>query len=271
MTIEEMQQRKRELGLTYEEIAQRCGLSVPTVQRIISGATQNPREYTKKQIEKALVFRSSVFCREEAFAYMSKKQGQYTADDYYQLPDDQRCELIDGVIYDLAAPTWTHQTVSLEICVQLKDFIKKNGGRCLALVSPVDVKLEKQTIVQPDVLVFCDREGRRRRKIPDFVAEVTSPSTRSRDYILKLSKYMASGVSEYWVVDLKKEQITVYLFKDELETVRYGLYDKIPVSIWDGRCVVDLSEARQSIDFSGELDAEEEPDIEGNDEQDTES
>ena len=50
MTREEMQQRKRELGLTYEEIAERCGLSVPTVQRIISGTTQNPREYTKKQI-----------------------------------------------------------------------------------------------------------------------------------------------------------------------------------------------------------------------------
>ena len=76
MTIEEMQQRKRELGLTYEEIAERCGLSVPTVQRIISGTTQNPREYTKKQIEKALIFRSSDFCREEALAYMAKKQGQ---------------------------------------------------------------------------------------------------------------------------------------------------------------------------------------------------
>ena len=255
MTIEEMQQRKRELGLTYEEIAERCGLSVPTVQRIISGTTQNPREYTKKQIEKALIFRSSVFCREEALAYMAKKQGQYTAEDYYQLPDDQRCELIDGVIYDLASPTAVHQTVTLELCMQLNEFVKRNGGKCLVLAAPLDIKLEEQTIVQPDVLVFCGREGRKRRRIPDFVAEVTSPSTRSRDYILKLSKYMASGMSEYWVVDLKKEQITVYLFGEELETVRYGLYDKIPVSIWDGRCVVDLSQAVQSIEFSEEFDA----------------
>ena len=256
MTIEEMQQRKRELGLTYEEIADRCGLSVPTVQRIISGTTQNPREYTRRQIETVLSDGEwGTVLRERAFSYMTKKQGDYTAEDYYALPDDQRCELIDGVIYDLASPTAVHQTVTLELCMQLNEFVKRNGGKCLVLAAPLDIKLEEQTIVQPDVLVFCGREGRKRRRIPDFVAEVTSPSTRSRDYILKLSKYMASGMSEYWVVDLKKEQITVYLFGEELETVRYGLYDKIPVSIWDGRCVVDLSQAVQSIEFSEEFDA----------------
>ena len=37
--------------------------------------------------------------------------------------------------------------------------------------------------------------------------------------------------------------------------MRYGLYDKIPVSIWDGRCVVDLSQAARSIEFSEEFDA----------------
>ena len=67
------------------------------------------------------------------------------------------------------------------------------------------------------------------------------------------------GVEEYWVVDLQKERITVYLFEDELITMRYGLYDKVPVSVWDGKCVVDLSEAREKIDYSAELDAE--PDL----------
>ena len=253
MTVEEMQQRKRELGLTYEEIAERCGLSVPTVQRIISGTTQNPREYTKRQIEKALVFRSNVFCKEEAFSYMAKKQGDYTAEDYFALPDDQRCELIDGVIYDLASPTAVHQTIALELGKQLEEYVKRNDGKCLVMPLPVDTKLEKRTIVQPDVLVFCKKEGRKLRRIPDFVAEVTSPSTRSRDYTLKLSKYAGAGVSEYWIVDLKKEEIIVFLFAGDYEIRHYGLYDKVPVSIWDGKCVVDLSKARDNISFSEEL------------------
>ncbi len=277
MTIEEMQQRKRELGLTYEEIADRCGLSVPTVQRIISGTTLNPREYTRRQIEAVLSDEKwGTVLREGAFSYMSKKQGDYTAEDYFALPDDQRCELIDGVIYDLASPTAVHQTIAFELCLQLNEYVKMSGGKCLVLVAPLDVKLEKQTVVQPDVSVYCRKEGKKLRKLPDLAIEVTSPTTRSRDYILKLSKYMASGMSEYWVVDLQKERITVYLFEDELITMHYGLFDKVPVSIWDGKCVVDLSEAKRKISFSAELDAEpdfadEEEEAGGDDHPDLES
>lgn len=44
-------------------------------------------------------------------AYQVKKQGEYTLEDYYALPDDQRYELIDGVLYDMAAPAVTHQEI----------------------------------------------------------------------------------------------------------------------------------------------------------------
>ncbi|MBR6236430.1 MAG: Uma2 family endonuclease, partial [Firmicutes bacterium] len=108
------------------------------------------------------------------------------------------------------------------------------------------------------VMVFCTKEGKGKdqNEIPDLAIEVTSPYTRSRDYILKLSKYMASGMSEYWVVDPQKERITVYLFEEEVITKHYGLNDKIPVSIWDGKCVVDLSEAKRKISLSEELKAQ---------------
>ena len=254
MTVEEMQQRKRELGLTYEEIAERCGLSVPTVQRIISGTTEKPREYTRRQIETALSDeKCGTVLKERTFSYMTKKQGDYTAEDYFALPDDQRCELIDGVIYDLASPTAVHQTIAFELSIQLDGFVKKNGGKCLVFFAPLDIKLGERTVVQPDVMVFCKNEDKTLRKIPDLAMEVTSPSTRSRDYILKLGKYITSGMKEYWIVDLQKERITVYLFEDELVTRHYGLYDKVPVSIWDGKCVVDLSEAKDNISFSEEL------------------
>lgn len=45
-------------------------------------------------------------------AYQVKKQGEYTLEDYYALPDDQRYELIDGVLYDMAAPAVTHQEIA---------------------------------------------------------------------------------------------------------------------------------------------------------------
>lgn len=45
-------------------------------------------------------------------AYQVKKQGEYTLEDYYALPDDQRYEVIDGVLYDMAAPAVTHQEIA---------------------------------------------------------------------------------------------------------------------------------------------------------------
>ena len=40
---------------------------------------------------------------------------------------------------------------------------------------------------------------------PDLIAEIVSPSTRSRDYLLKLNKYQSAGVREYWILDMEKD------------------------------------------------------------------
>lgn len=247
MTIQEMQQRKRELGLTYEQISERSGVSVPTVQRILSGTTEHPREYTKALIEAVLLdLRQTLGVREKpAFAYMTKKQGEYTADDYFELPDEERCELIDGVIYDLASPTSTHQIIAGEIHRQFSNHVQKNGGKCIPFISPLDIKLSDRTVVQPDVMIACDPKKRdlKGNPMPTLVVEIVSPSSRKNDYYRKLIKYEESGIKEYWIVDTKRNIVTVYDLsgKNDIDVETYGLYDDIPVSIWDGRCVVNLT------------------------------
>lgn len=56
--------------------------------------------------------RKGMFLREPKSAYLTKSQGDYTLDDYYLIPDDMRVELIDGVIYDMTAPTSAHQLIA---------------------------------------------------------------------------------------------------------------------------------------------------------------
>ncbi len=75
---------------------------------------------------------------------------------------------------------------------------------------------------------------------PDFVAEIVSPSTQSRDYLLKLNKYQTAGVREYWILDAKKATIHVYHFADNTKYT-YGFEDKAPLNVIDG-LVVDFSE-----------------------------
>ena len=46
------------------------------------------------------------------------KENTYTTDYIYSLPEGQRAELIDGVIYDMAPPNRLHQ----ELVMNLREF-----------------------------------------------------------------------------------------------------------------------------------------------------
>ena len=62
--------------------------------------------------------------------------------------------------------------------------------------------------MQPDVFLVCDQSkntGRCFYGAPDMVIEVTSPSTRKRDFGKKLEKYVDAGVREYWIADVKNQ------------------------------------------------------------------
>lgn len=251
MNLEQMKERKRELGYTYEQIAVLSGVPLGTVQKVFSGATASPRYDTLRALEQVFQKKEELFVR-EAGAYDAKKQGEYTVEDYRALPDDQRMELIDGVLYDMAAPTGIHQIVGGEIYAVLREHIRKKRGKCLPMYSPIDVQLDcdDKTIVQPDVLVLCDvsrLSGNTISGAPDFIVEVLSKSTKKKDMFIKLNKYMNAGVREYWMVDFDKMKIPVYDFEHDNYPVLYGTDSVIPVGIFDGECTIDFGEITEYL------------------------
>jgi len=52
--IEELQNRKKELNLTYEHISEKAGLPLSTVQKVLGGNIESPRQSTIEALEKAL-------------------------------------------------------------------------------------------------------------------------------------------------------------------------------------------------------------------------
>ncbi len=112
MTIEEMKRIKKEKGYSYSQIAHMSGVPVGTVQKIFGGETSSPRYDTLMALEGFFMGERVSSVSEEAAVYRTqKKQGEYTVKDYYALPDDKRVELIDGVLYDMDAPTFVHQRI----------------------------------------------------------------------------------------------------------------------------------------------------------------
>ena len=185
-------------------------------------------------------------------SYFGKKQGEYTVDDWRALPEGIRAELIDGVLYNMAAPTTIHQFVGMELFGEIRNTLnKKNngkkGGKCLPFASPIGVRLnmDDKNMVQPDVMIVCDKKkyekGGDVEGAPDFIAEVLSPSTANYDRFVKLNKYWASGVREYWIIDTKNKNIWVYFFEKGLPPTKYTFEDRIPIGISGGEIIVDFS------------------------------
>ena len=263
MTIDEMKQRKRELGYTNQMVADKSGVPLSTVQKIFSGATASPRRETLLALENLLrkrepyQTRSLDSCVREALpAYNEKKL--YTLEDYLALPDDQRVELIDGVFYDMAAPTTIHQAVGGFIYKKFLDHVLEHKGPCYPFISPVDVQLDcdDKTVVQPDVLIVCDRDKYRNGRVfgaPDLVIEVLSPSTRKKDMQLKLQKYGNAGVREYWLIDTDRKQIIQYDLEHLAIPVIHTFDDEVPVLIWDSACIINFKELYAATSFLWEL------------------
>ncbi|MCC8167848.1 MAG: Uma2 family endonuclease [Clostridiales bacterium] len=196
--------------------------------------------------------------REALIKYGStKKQGEYTIEDYYALPDEPRMELIDGVFYAMSSPTLTHQDIIGELMIIFKNYIKEKNGKCRVYVAPCDVKLdcENRTMVQPDVMIICDRNKLSNRRnvygAPDLTVEVLSPSSRRKDIQIKTRKYREAGVREYWMIDPMKRQIIIHDFTTGQSAI-YGFTDKIPVGIFDGNLIVDFAEISRYADAAFE-------------------
>ena len=237
MTIQEMKEKKREKGYTYVQMAELSGVPLGTIQKIFSGETESPRYDTLQALERLFTEIPAV---QEGTFYQADRNGSYTLDDYYALPEDQRVELIDGYFYEMLAPTFGHQTIGGEIYRQVANYIMDKGGSCRPFIAPVDVQLDcdERTMVQPDVGIVCDPSKIKRFGIygaPDFLVEVISPSTKKKDYIKKLAKYMEAGVREYWLIDPDRKKLVVYDFENDQLPAIYGMEKPVPVMIFGGK------------------------------------
>ena len=291
MTINEMLELKKEYGFSYEYISEKSGVPASTVQKVFCGTTTAPRRTTIESLRKVFEplktenksavnttkkrdrnedgykyenltgnLSISYACEEPGKFYVANSTSALqpddyknkTIDDYYALPPDIRVELIDGVFYDMASPTTTHQKISMSLLVSLQNYIDSNNGSCQTYAAPTDVQLDcdEKTMVQPDIFVLCDENKDEEKCIfgaPDLVIEILSPSTRYHNTMRKLYKYRNAGVREYWIVMPRELKIRVYFFEKSDTPIEYSFTDQVPVSIWDGRCKVDFNRIYEKI------------------------
>lgn len=163
--------------------------------------------------------------------------------DYRTWPNERRDELIEGMVFAMApAPSINHQRMVGEIYRQTANALQ--GKPCQPFIAPVDVLFPRmneqddavQTVLQPDVFVVCDPskiEPHAIRGAPDWVVEVLSPGSASRDHIAKRRVYEAAGVCEYWLVHPEERLLMIYRLEQ-------GVYGKPDVQELTGTTTVGI-------------------------------
>lgn len=148
----------------------------------------------------------------------------FSVEDWLNLPDEERCELIEGEIYYKAMPSFEHGEIQSRLSVSLGSLLKKGGGN-----PPSGWWFSTEVAViyegRPNAFIH-DIAGWRRdrheekpkgRKVtikPDWVCEILS-GNRYNDKVTKRNVLHEKRVEYYWIVDLEDKLITVYEWSEK--------------------------------------------------------
>lgn len=162
----------------------------------------------------------------------------YTAEDYWNLPDGERAELIDGQLYAMSPPSHTHQRLVHQLGRVIGNYIEEHNGDCEVVPAPfaVDLEANDHTWVEPDISVICDKDKiteRGCKGAPDWIIEIVSPASQKIDYQVKLFKYRTAGVREYWIVNPMKQSVMIYDLEREEHTGQFSFDDVLQATIYE--------------------------------------
>lgn len=179
----------------------------------------------------------------ELLKYFTKNQGEYTSQDYFNLPPDLSVELVDGFMLDRVPMPKEHLRCAEYFSSifethkrELKDYASKPFIGC-------ELYLDDKTVVTPDLFCCpaCTFYDTHTVGIPTFVLEILSQETIVRDSLYKLHKYREVGVKEYWMIDLANERIYIHNFIAGIYMIK-GFDEIHAIKAFDKQCDVDFYE-----------------------------
>lgn len=165
----------------------------------------------------------------------------WTSADYMAMENDERHELLRGVLRMVPAPTSAHQRAASVLGSRLLVFIEDHDLG-LAFHAPFDVVLSDDTVVQPDFcFVSSERfaelhDGHGLKGAPDLVVEVLSPSTERLDRTSKRELYAEAGVAWLLFVDPAEKLVEVFRLNDDGQYVvdaSFGGDEELAIGLFD--------------------------------------
>lgn len=170
-----------------------------------------------------------------------RRTGPYTFEDFCKIiRDDQKADLIDGVIY-MASPENTDANDLFGwLFMVIRGYARRRKlGRVFG--SRVALRLDAEHGPEPDIaFVRTEHLDRVERGhvagAADLAVEIVSPDSVERDYERKRELYQEYGISEYWIIDEEEQLVTLLrLRKRKYRQVRLQngeLHSKVLTGFW---------------------------------------
>ena len=133
---------------------------------------------------------------------------RYTVEDYERWQGDW--ELVEGVPYAMASPPFSTQVLLVKLSRLLDEVVEAYRCTNCFVAVEVDWYVSLDTVIRPDLLIFCGEIPQRLSKRPELVLEIVSPSTRTIDEGLKYELCQREGVPYFVLVYLEEKKVLVY-------------------------------------------------------------
>lgn len=150
------------------------------------------------------------------------------------LPENLTGEIIGGELYVQSRPTGPQAIASAVLRMDIGSALHRGrggpGGWWILFEPEVHFVRDTEVLV-PDIAGWRRErmpsipQGHRFEVVPDWVCEALSPSTRSKDRVLKMKAYAQHGVAFLWLADPSARSLETYALNEGRWTVT-GLFQE---------------------------------------------
>lgn len=167
---------------------------------------------------------SNLFAHVQSIAQKFPENYQWTYSELVKhFPEDLqvRVEVLNGRLLISESPDVLHQQICGNLLLTLRKYVKEKAlGTCL--IGLFDIVLKENNVLNPDAFfVSVARkyilDGKKANGAPDLVVEVWSPGNKKKERNEKREVYASNGVTEFWEIYPKKEQVIVQVLNAKQE------------------------------------------------------
>lgn len=135
-------------------------------------------------------------------------------------PETDDCELIRGAVVRMPPAGDRHGEVCVNLAYLLKAYVKNRGnGKVLGNDSGIITRRDPDSVRGVDVAVFLSPNWQAPEGYtdspPDLAVEVRSPEQRWTSVLTKVGEYMEMGVRLVWIIDPRRQRVTIFRQEDE--------------------------------------------------------